>query len=78
MPGDLAVVGNDDIASAGDTAPPLTTAVAPAAELGVRTIGMLEMLIAGTTPEPTTVILDTRLVVRRSCGCADTGPDVTR
>lgn len=69
IPEQLAVVGNDDIASASDTAPPLTTVMAPAAELGSRAIGMLEQLIAGEPLEPASVTLSTQLVVRQSCGC---------
>ena len=69
IPEELALVGNDNIASAGDTAPPLTTIMAPAAELGSRSIGMLEQLIAGQPLEHTSITLDTRLVVRQSCGC---------
>ena len=69
IPEELALVGNDNIASAGDTAPPLTTIMAPAAELGSRSIGMLEELIAGQTLENAAVTLDTRLIVRQSCGC---------
>ncbi|MFN2319006.1 MAG: LacI family DNA-binding transcriptional regulator [Dermatophilaceae bacterium] len=69
IPDKLALVGNDNIASASDTAPPLTTIDAPAAELGRRAIGMLEQLIAGQPLEHTTITLDTRLIVRQSCGC---------
>jgi DNA-binding LacI/PurR family transcriptional regulator len=69
VPDDLALVGNDNIASSADTAPPLTTVVAPADELGVRTIEMLEGLIAGRPLDRSTVMLETQLVLRRSCGC---------
>lgn len=69
IPEELAVIGNDNIASASDTAPPLTTIMTPAAELGSRAITMLEQLIAGQPLEHATITLDTRLVVRRSCGC---------
>lgn len=69
IPEELALVGNDNIASASDTAPPLTTIMAPAAELGSRSIGMLEQLIAGQPLEHAAITLGTRLVVRQSCGC---------
>ena len=69
IPEELALVGNDNIASAGDTAPPLTTIMAPAAELGSRSIGVLEQLIAGQPLEHAAITLGTRLVVRQSCGC---------
>lgn len=69
VPDDFALVGNDDIASSADTAPPLTTVVAPADQLGMRTIEMLEQLIAGRPLGRSTVTLETQLVVRHSCGC---------
>jgi DNA-binding LacI/PurR family transcriptional regulator len=69
IPGDLALAGNDDITTAGETDPPLTTVVASAKDSGTCAIGMLERLIAGQSLADTTVTLDTRLVVRRSCGC---------
>ncbi len=69
IPDELALIGNDNIASASDTAPPLTTIVAPAAELGSRAIGMLEQLMAGEPLEHGSIVLDTHLVVRQSCGC---------
>lgn len=69
VPDDLALVGNDGIASSADTAPPLTTVLAPADQLGKRTIDMLEQLIAGRDMDASTVTLETRLVVRHSCGC---------
>jgi DNA-binding LacI/PurR family transcriptional regulator len=69
IPEELALIGNDNIASASDTAPPLTTIMAPAAELGSRSIGMLEQLMAGEPLEHAASTLGTRLVVRQSCGC---------
>ena len=69
IPEELALIGNDNIASSRDTAPPLTTIVAPAAELGSRSIGMLEQLIAGQPLEHSVITLGTRLVIRQSCGC---------
>jgi DNA-binding LacI/PurR family transcriptional regulator len=46
IPDRLALVGNDNTASARDTAAPLTTIDARAAEMGVHAIGMPEQLIA--------------------------------
>jgi DNA-binding LacI/PurR family transcriptional regulator len=69
VPDDFALVGNDNIASSADTAPPLTTVAAPADQLGRYAIEMLEQLIAGRHLSPSTVTLETELVVRRSCGC---------
>lgn len=69
VPHEFALVGNDDIASSADTAPPLTTVLAPADQLGTRAIEMLEQLIAGRALAQSTITLETRLVVRSSCGC---------
>lgn len=69
VPDELAVVGNDNIASGQDTAPPLTTVDAPAAQLGSESIIMLEQLIAGHDLQQHVVTLATHLVPRRSCGC---------
>ena len=69
VPGELAIVGNDNIASGQDTAPPLTTVDSPAAQLGTETIRLLESMIAGEQIPDRPKVLDTRLVRRESCGC---------
>lgn len=69
VPSEVAVVGYTDIQMASLVEPPLTTVTAPASELGVQAMHMLQRLIAGEKVSPRRVTLDTHLVVRRSCGC---------
>ncbi|MFE7761416.1 LacI family DNA-binding transcriptional regulator [Streptomyces sp. NPDC057438] len=64
VPGDVAVVGFDDLAVAGIADPPLTTVHQPIAALGRETARMLVALIDGQDPTP--LILPTHLVVRSS------------
>jgi DNA-binding LacI/PurR family transcriptional regulator len=65
VPDDVAVVGFDDIERAADTDPPLTTVRQPIEEIG-RT--MVKLLLAQEAGEsgPTSCVLPTELVVRRS------------
>ncbi len=69
VPRDVALVGFDDIPLAGFIDPPLTTVRLPAAGLGW---GAADLLIRLITAEEAirnpSVILDTELVVRDSCG----------
>ncbi|MFN3865647.1 MAG: LacI family DNA-binding transcriptional regulator [Demequina sp.] len=73
VPGDVAVVGFDDLGTAAQTEPALTTVSQPLDALGHETASMLVRLIAGESPSP--IILPTRLVVRASApGPAAEGP----
>lgn len=66
VPDDVAVVGFDDIPAAGLANPPLTTVVQDAGVAGRR---LVELLLARIRGEPAhSVVLPTRLVVRRSSG----------
>lgn len=69
VPDDVAVVGYNDIAFAALVHPPLTTVSAPAYEMGVQAMTMLQRLHSGPSAEPNRIMLDTELVVRCSCGC---------
>lgn len=69
VPGDVAVVGFDDLAVAQQTDPPLTTVSQPIRALGHEMATMLVRLIAGETPSP--IILPTALVVRGSAPGAE-------
>lgn len=69
VPRDLAVVGNDNIASGQDTAPPLTTVDAPAHQLGAQSIRLLEQMIADDDITDQPIVLPTKLVTRQTCGC---------
>ena len=69
VPGDLGVVGFDDIAIARYMNPPLTTVRVDAFGLGQHAVRM--MLYRVRTPEPVPVrheVLPAPVVVRRSCG----------
>ena len=66
IPDDIAVVGFDDIFLAAHTQPPLTTVRVPAYGLGWTAAEMLISLIEGE--ETSSVILETELVIRDSCG----------
>ncbi|MGA5194265.1 LacI family DNA-binding transcriptional regulator [Streptomyces exfoliatus] len=64
VPGDVAVVGFDDLAVARIADPPLTTVHQPIEALGREMARMLVALIGGQDPTP--LILPTRLVTRAS------------
>ncbi|MEU3744061.1 MULTISPECIES: LacI family DNA-binding transcriptional regulator [Streptomyces] len=64
VPGDIAVVGFDDLAVARISDPPLTTVHQPIEGLGREMARMLVALINGQAPTP--LILPTRLVARAS------------
>jgi DNA-binding LacI/PurR family transcriptional regulator len=70
VPGDLAVVGYDDISLASTFVPALTTIRQPIAELARGAVELLVELLDGG--EFRTVMLPTDLVIRESCG-AQTG-----
>ena len=65
IPGDLSVVGFDDILFARYTVPPLTTIAQPVREMGQETVRLLLGIIKGQLA-PLSVILPHRLVVRES------------
>jgi DNA-binding LacI/PurR family transcriptional regulator len=64
VPGDVAVVGFNDIVTAQHTQPALTTVRQPIEALGREMTRMLVRLIAGD--QPTSLILPTELVLRES------------
>lgn len=69
VPGELAVVGYDDIPLAGMFNPPLTTVAQPTYRMGeLATQMLLERLAGQAPPEPRRVVLAAQLVVRGSCG----------
>jgi DNA-binding LacI/PurR family transcriptional regulator len=67
IPDDVAVVGFDDIFLAAHTRPPLTTVRVPAYGLGWTAAEVLIALIEGDE-EASSVMLETELVIRDSCG----------
>ena len=70
VPDDVALVNFDDIEVAAQVDPFLTVAADPIKEIGEAAIGLLLDRIDGRSgPEPRGVILPTRCILRRSCGC---------
>jgi len=68
IPGDVAVVGFDDIPFAAVVDPPLTTVAQPAFRLGALAMERLLALMRGEAGGPRRLVLQPTLVVRRSCG----------
>jgi DNA-binding LacI/PurR family transcriptional regulator len=69
VPQDIALASFNDIPIADLVEPPLTTVSAPAYQMGVEAMKMLESLMAGKRPRRRRVLLPAELVVRNSCGC---------
>ncbi|GAB4533867.1 MAG: LacI family DNA-binding transcriptional regulator [Anaerolineae bacterium] len=72
VPRDVAVVGFDNIPSTPYFDPPLTTIHQPNYELGRVGARLLIDLVNGRAVPSTPVRLETRLVIRRSCGAQST------
>ena len=70
VPQDLSIVGFDDIALAGLTHPPLTTIHAEKDVMGREAVERLRKIIQDKDHLPTTTIVPTRLVVRKSTASA--------
>ena len=68
IPDELSIVGFDDVVTAGDVFPPLTTVRQPLAELGHTAVEMLNRLVAGRETESLHLELATQLVIRASTG----------
>jgi len=68
IPGDVAVVGFDDIPFARYLSPALTTVRAPIEEIGREAVRQLVRLMKGEPAEALT-LMRTELVIRESCGC---------
>ncbi len=64
VPGDLSVIGFDDIPEASQMTPQLSTIHQPMQSLGAAAARMVVALMAGETPETTHILLPTRLVPR--------------
>lgn len=68
IPHDVAVVGFNDSLEGQLTTPPLTSVALPFYEQGTRAVEAIADLLAGR-PVPDQVVLQSRLMVRQSCGC---------
>jgi LacI family transcriptional regulator len=69
VPEDLAVTGFEDFRWAGLVQPGLTVVRQPGEEMGRLAAQMLFERLAGKKGPPQSVILDTELIIRESCGC---------
>jgi LacI family transcriptional regulator len=68
IPGDVAVVGFDDVPFARYLSPALTTVRAPIEEVGREAVRQLAHLMHGE-PARVLTLMRTELVIRESCGC---------
>lgn len=68
VPDDVALVGFDDVPTAQQLDPQLTTVHQDVAERGALATNLLLDIIEGKVTEPQQIILATRLVIRRSTG----------
>lgn len=68
VPDDVAVVGFDDLPTAVQVRPRLTTVRQPIEEKGASAAALLLDMLETNTYEPRRVVLPTQLIVRESCG----------
>ncbi len=69
VPGDVSVIGFDDIPEACVTVPPLATVAQPIDQIGrVATEMLLERIASKESPGSRTMVLDVEVVKRESCG----------
>ena len=70
VPGDVAVVGFDDLPPATVTSPLLTTVRQPIRRLGAKAVEtLLDVITYGAEPARR-IVFDTELIIRESCGAA--------
>ena len=69
IPQDFAIISKDNIELAALMDPPLTTVNLPSYQMGVEAMNMLTRLISKKRLEKKRVILESELIVRKSCGC---------
>ena len=70
VPEDLAVIGFDDIQMSALTRPSLTTVRQPMQLLGEAAVTLLFDRLQNSNGLPRHEVLDTKLVIRQSCGCS--------
>lgn len=68
VPQDVAIVGYDDMPQASKTEPPLTTVRQPIQKMGRLAVDALIEILRHPKNEPEHLLIDTELIVRRSCG----------
>jgi LacI family transcriptional regulator len=72
VPDDVALVGFDDLPTALDFKPEITTMHQPIQEKGAKAAALLLDLIEGVVDQPQHILLPTQLVIRESCGARQT------
>jgi LacI family transcriptional regulator len=75
VPDDVAIAGYDNILASATSQPPLTTINQPIGDLGRVAVETLIERIENPEAGPICRLLSTRLILRRSCGCAPMGGD---
>ncbi len=75
VPGDVSVIGFDNVPESALATPPLTTISQPLKEIGATALRMLVSVLAGVDPEPAHVRLPTTMVERASCRRLRAGGD---
>lgn len=73
VPEDIAMVGFDDVPVASMPHVKLTTIRQPITQMGMKAVEFLTDLIANGTCPPRSIVLDTELIVRESCGAKRIG-----
>jgi LacI family transcriptional regulator len=68
VPGDIALIGFDDLPLAQQTDPPLTTVRQPIAAMGKQLVGMLLDIIENGADPPRRIVFAQELMIRQSCG----------
>ncbi len=72
VPGDVAIVGWDDVMTSRYVRPGLTTVRQPVQQLGALAADRLHELVSGAAPSAERRVLPTEVVIRSSCGCPPT------
>lgn len=68
VPGDVAVIGFDDLPSSAVSDPPLTTVRQPIRRIGAQAVETLVDILANGSQPPRQLEMDTQLILRCSCG----------
>jgi ABC-type sugar transport system substrate-binding protein len=75
VPGDVAIAGFNDIEEGRLVRPPLTSVSLPFYEQGQQAVETLLSILAGNEV-PDKVILESRVLIRQSCGCTSQSIDL--
>ena len=73
VPGDLSVVGFDNVPESALCEPPLTTVEQAIQQMGYEAVQLLLELVEDPSAEPSQIVLPTRLVERSSCRAVSEG-----